>query len=83
MKTHLMIHLDEEDNGRIGKVNVGLYNDLNVDIGLRATVFMTYEQALQLLDNLTEGLSKVPEAVKHTTEKERRELFLKTEGWIS
>lgn len=79
-----MIHLDEEDNGQIGVVSE-TDNRVYIRLGQFAGVFMTYEQALELLDNLTEGLPKVSEAVKHASDKKnvRTDLYLKTEGWLA
>lgn len=71
-------HLDESDNGKIGKVGTTVFNDISLKLGEYLTVFMSYAQAIELLDNLTEGLSKMPERVKRGMTEEET---LKVLGW--
>lgn len=78
-----IFNLDKEDDGKIGKVSVGVYGHITVNLGPRITVLMTYQQAIELLDNLTEGLSKVPESVKHMSDKDIADKVAEVEGWMS
>ena len=71
-------HLDESDNGEIGKMRTTVFNDIALRLGGNLTVFMSYAQAIELLDNLTEGLSKMPERVKRGMTEEET---LKVLGW--
>ena len=81
MKCSPIFHLDKEDDGQIGIVSAGLYNSLSISLGPRIIVFMTYNQALELARNLTQGLPKLPESLKHMTDAEARERFARDDGW--
>lgn len=82
MRCHLCIHLEKEDKEKIGTLRPTDYCGLAMDLGNDVVVFGRYDQFLELLDKLTEGLAKVRENLKTMTEEESRALFLKTEGWI-